>query len=209
MEIVNRGILEMMTDDCAKNHVALIAPETASYLKLLIEWGNFRRILEIGTGLGYSTLIFAQAAAKQEGAVVTIERMPERVERAREYFSLSGLQNIRSYAGDAQDVLPCLTDSFDFIFMDAAMGQYLDFFQLLFPKLAPGGLLIGDNVLFENLIFRDRYQIPRRRRTMQQRLRDFLNLVLGHSELSARLFSIGDGLVVCRRQLSVRDKMME
>nr|WP_276538677.1 O-methyltransferase [Dehalobacterium formicoaceticum] len=198
-----------MTDDCAKNHVALIAPETASYLKLLIEWGNFRRILEIGTGLGYSTLIFAQAAAKQEGAVVTIERMPERVERAREYFSLSGLQNIRSYAGDAQDVLPCLTDSFDFIFMDAAMGQYLDFFQLLFPKLAPGGLLIGDNVLFENLIFRDRYQIPRRRRTMQQRLRDFLNLVLGHSELSARLFSIGDGLVVCRRQLSVRDKMME
>lgn len=209
MEIVNRGILEMMTDDCAKNHVALIAPETASYLKLLIEWGNFRRILEIGTGLGYSTLVFAQAAAKQEGAVVTIERMPERVERAREYFSISGLQNIRSYAGDAQDVLPCLADSFDFIFMDAAMGQYLDFFQLLFPKLAPGGLLIGDNVLFENLIFRDRYQIPRRRRTMQQRLRDFLNLVSVHPELSTRLYSIGDGLVVCRRQLSVRDKMME
>jgi len=198
-------LLKKLAWDCEENHVALISPETANLLTLLIDCGKYNRILEIGTGLGYSTILFAQAAAKQNGSVVTIERLPQRVERAREYFSLSGLTNILSYAGDAQDVLPNLTGFFDFIFMDAAMGQYIDFFRHLFPKLSPGGLLIADNVLFENLISRDRYQIPRRRRTMQQRLKKFLDLVMEHPELSTRIFSIGDGLAVCQR----RPKILE
>ncbi|MEL7566394.1 MAG: O-methyltransferase [Dehalobacterium sp.] len=197
--------MKKLACDCEENHVALISPETADLLTLLIDCGKYRRILEIGTGLGYSTILFAQAAAKQNGSVVTIERLPQRVERAREYFSLSGLKNIRSYAGDAQDVLPNLTGFFDFVFMDAAMGQYIDFFQDIFPKLSPGGLLIADNVLFENLVCRDRYQIPRRRRTMQQRLKKFLDLVMEHPELSTRIFSIGDGMVVCQR----RPKILE
>lgn len=198
-------LMKQLAGDCEENHVALISPETANLLTLLIDCGQYSRILEIGTGLGYSTILFAQSAAKQRGSVVTIDRLPQRVERAREYFSLSGLTNIRSYAGDAQDVLPNLTGFFDFVFMDAAMGQYIDFFQYLFPKLSPGGLLIADNVLFENLVSRDRYQIPRRRRTMQQRLKEFLDLVMEHPELSTRIFSIGDGLVVCQR----RPKILE
>ena len=193
-------LMKKLAGDCERNFVALISPETADLLTLLIECGRYSRILEIGTGLGYSTLFLAQASARNGGNVVTIERLPQRVERAREYFYESGLTNIRSYAGDAQDVLPHLPGLFDFIFMDAAMGQYLDFFQDLFPRLCPGGLLVADNVLFENLIDRDRFQVPRRRRTMQQRLREFLKLVQEHPELTTRIFSIGDGLVVCHRK---------
>jgi predicted O-methyltransferase YrrM len=197
--LINSELMRKLAQECNKNHVALISPETANLLTLLIDCGSYRQILEIGTGLGYSTIFLAHGAARNSGSVVTIERLPQRVERAREYFSLSGLSNIRSYAGDAQDVLPYLPGCFDFIFMDAAMGQYLDFFRDLFPRLSPGGLLIADNVLFENLVRRDRFQIPRRRRTMQERLRAFLKLVMEHPELTSRIFSIGDGLVVCYR----------
>lgn len=202
---IDSDLMIRLAQDSRENHVALISPETGELLTLLIDCAKYSRILEIGTGLGYSTLLFAQEAAKQKGTVVTIERMPQRVERAREYFALSGLTNIRSYAGDAQDVLPHLTGSFDFIFMDAAMGQYLDFFQYLFPRLNPGGMLAADNVLFENLVTRDRYQIPRRRRTMQQRLKDFLDLVMEHPELKTRIFSLGDGIVVCHRQPKIAE----
>lgn len=199
MPNVTSPLMKKLSRECAANHVALISPETADFLTLLIDCGQYRRILEIGTGLGYSTILLAQAAARQNGSVVTIERLPQRLERARDYFSLGGIKNIRSYAGDAQDVLPHLMGFFDFIFLDAAMGQYLDFFHDLFPRLSPGGLLIADNVLFENLVSRDRLQVPRRRRTMQQRLKAFLALVREHPELTTRIFPLGDGLVVSRR----------
>lgn len=199
--LLKSKLMKQLAEECKKNYVALISPETADFLSLLIDCGKYRHILEIGTGLGYSTIILAESAGRNNGTVVTIERLPQRVELAREYFSLSGLNNIRSYAGNAQDVLPYLSGFFDFIFMDAAMGQYLDFFYDLFPRLSPGGLLVADNVLFENLIGRDRYQIPRRRRTMQQRLREFLKQVQEHPELTTRVFSIGDGLAVCHRHL--------
>lgn len=75
-------LMKEMALDCEKNHVALISPETANLLTLLIDCGKYNRVLEIGTGLGYSTILFAQAVALRNGSVDTIERLPQRVERA-------------------------------------------------------------------------------------------------------------------------------
>ncbi|ATW23978.1 O-methyltransferase [Candidatus Formimonas warabiya] len=200
-------LMKQLARECAENHVALISLGAAELFSLLIDCGRYRRVLEIGTGLGYSTMCFAQAVQRWNGTVVTIERLPERLERARDYFQENGLKNIQSFAGEAQDVLPHLKGTFDFIFLDAAMGQYRDFFHQLFPKLTPGGLLIADNVLLENLVSRDRYQVPRRRRTMQQRLREFLDLVENHPELTTRMIPFGDGLAVCWRHPENRSEI--
>lgn len=191
--------MQKIAEESKTNHVALIAPEVAELFNLLITMGKYKKVLEIGTGIGYSTICFAHAVLPQNGQVVTIERMPQRVQRAREFFEQSGLTNITSYAGEAQDIFPYLEGNFDVIFMDAAMGQYNDFFEVLFPRLAPGGLLIADNVLFENLVERDKDDIPRRRRTMQQRLKDFLHLIKNHPQITTAVLPLGDGLALARR----------
>jgi predicted O-methyltransferase YrrM len=193
-------ILQSIAGECREKNVAAVSPRLAEFLSRLIRRHGFTRVLEIGTGLGYSTIFLARAVG-EDGRVVTIERLAGRAEIARDNFRRLGLTNIRSLEGEAHLVIPQLDDIFDFIFMDAAMGQYLEYFQLLLPKLAPGGMLAADNVLIENLVFRDRLAVPRRRRTMQGRLQNFLMAVRSDPRFVTRLLPLGDGLFICRRRL--------
>lgn len=198
MQKPDPSIIQSIAEECREKNVASVSPRLAEFLARLIHRGRCRRILEIGTGLGYSTIFFAQAAP--EGEVVTIERLNARAERARENFCRLGLSNIRLLVGEAHLVIPQLDDNFDFIFFDASMGQYLEYFQLLLSKLAAAGILAFDNVLFENLVYRDRYQVPRRRRTMQRRLQDFLSVVRADPRFITHLLPVGEGLLICRRR---------
>jgi predicted O-methyltransferase YrrM len=208
MQFADSPLMNEIAEDCSVNHVALIPQEVGELFSFLVESGKYRRILEIGTGLGYSTLWWAQAVHPQGGHIVTIERIPQRLERAREYFSRSSYNNvIKSYVGEARDILPFIEGSFDIIFLDAAMGQYLDFFNNLFPKLIPGGLFIADNIFFENLIFLEASQVRRRHRTMQQRLKSFLQLVREHPDLTTKILPLGDGLVLCWRHTKKRSEI--
>jgi predicted O-methyltransferase YrrM len=124
-----------------------ITPDTGEFLAVLVKAMGARRILEIGTSNGYSTLWLADAAASIDGAVTTVEMSPQKIAMARENFDRAGLAaRITQREGDAGGILQGLADSaFDLVFLDSKRSAYLDWWPDLQRILRPGGLLVVDN----------------------------------------------------------------
>ena len=127
--------------------VPIIRKETANFLQAMVAAKQPKRILEVGTAVGYSALLMAQVMP--EGTdILTIEKYEPRIPVARRHFDEAGLSDrITLLEGDAADILKGLTGTYDFIFMDAAKGQYIHFLPEVFRLLAPGGILLSDNVM--------------------------------------------------------------
>ena len=129
--------------------------------------------------------------------ITTIEKYEKRIPVAKENFQKSGMgHRITLLEGDAADILRGIDDSFDFIFMDAAKGQYIYFLEDVLRLLAPEGLLISDNVLQDGDIVKSRYAIERRDRTIHKRMRDYLYTIKNHSMLETAVLTVGDGVAV-------------
>ncbi len=193
-------ILREMEQEAKEDKIPIANPEVAAFLALLVKIHKSKNILEIGTATGYSTIWMARAAAFAGGKVTTIEMNHIRHRRAREYFQRAGLEkNINALLGDALEILPRLDDRFDFIFIDAAKGQYLGFFAEAYKLLAPGGILVADNVLFRGFVATGS-KYPRRKRTLIVRLRNFLKLISNHPNLKTSIIPLGDGIAVCLKE---------
>ena len=125
-----------------------LAPEAGKFIEIVLRAGSMRRVLEIGTSSGYSTLWLASAAQAVGGRVDTLERSPERAAAAGEYFSRAGLSAvITQHQGDAKHLLPQLPGPYDFIFIDAEKDDYEEYLDLTLGKAALGGIIMADNVL--------------------------------------------------------------
>jgi predicted O-methyltransferase YrrM len=125
-----------------------ITPDTGRLLWILVRARGATRILEVGTSNGYSTIWLADAARETSGRVITLERNPEKIALARANLAEAGLtEYVDLYEGNAADTLVQLSGPFDFVFLDADRPQYLRYFELVFPRLASGGLLVADNVI--------------------------------------------------------------
>jgi predicted O-methyltransferase YrrM len=124
-----------------------ITPDTGEFLAVLVKATGARRILEIGTSNGYSTLWLADAVAGVDGAVTTIEQAHAKIEMARANFARAGLDTrITLLEGDAGPMLANLFDaSFDLLFLDSQRSSYLDWWPDIRRVLRPGGLLVVDN----------------------------------------------------------------
>jgi predicted O-methyltransferase YrrM len=124
-----------------------ITPDTGEFLALLVKAMHARRILEIGTSNGYSTLWLADAVASIDGDVTTIEMSPQKLAMARENFARAGLENrITQLEGDAGTQLQQLGEGdFDLVFLDSQRSVYLDWWPDLRRILRAGGLLVVDN----------------------------------------------------------------
>ncbi|MBS3970787.1 MAG: O-methyltransferase [Clostridia bacterium] len=198
------ALLKQIEQEGLEDKIPIADPQTAGLLYLLAKIHNSRRILEIGTATGYSTIWLARAVAPH-GRVTTIEINHLRHRRAREYFQRAGLDNnITAYLGDALNILPQLPGDFDFIFMDAAKGQYISFFEYAYDLLAPGGILVADNVLFKGMVAPGA-KYPRRKRTLVIRLRKFLRMLNNHPNLVTAILPLEDGVALCfkeRKELS-------
>lgn len=192
----NTDFLNQLEMEALRDHVPIIRRETQSLLKVLLELTAPSRILEVGTAVGFSALLMS-TYGPGECRITTIENYEKRISAARENFKKAGKEKqITLLEGDAQKVLKTLEEPFDFIFMDAAKGQYIHWLPRVLKLLATGGMLVSDNVLQDGDIVQSRFAVERRNRTIHSRMREYL-YVLKHTEgLETAVIPIGDGVTV-------------
>ncbi len=191
----NTGVLAQLEQYADENHVPIIQPEVAALLKVLGKLNKPSRILEVGTAIGYSSILFT-GFLKPGGVIDTIERNEQMIELARKNIKTAGLQDtINVIAGDAMEVLGCLDKQYDMIFLDAAKGQYSEFLEQSKRMLAAGGLLISDNVLYKGMIATDEL-VVRRKKTIVTRMRSFLKTLCQDESFETSIIPIGDGVAL-------------
>ena len=197
----NPAFLMELEEAAHRNYVPVIRTETQNLLKLLLAMNRPKRILEVGTAVGFSALLmeyFNPADCK----ITTIENYQKRIPIARENFRKAGKGKVIDLLeGDAAQVLKTLTEPYDFIFMDAAKGQYIHFLKDVMRLLEPGGVLVSDNVLQEGDIIESRFAVTRRNRTIHKRMRDYLYELSHMEELTTSVLPVGDGVTVSVRRL--------
>lgn len=182
--------------DAREHHVPIVKPETKEFLKVLVKMNQPMKILEVGTAVGFSSL-YMHKFQPEGGTIVTIERNEERIQQAKHNFSKAGVQDsVTLLEGDAAKILKGLSGTFDFIFMDAAKGQYIRFFEHILRLLPAGGILVSDNVLQDGDIVKSRYAIERRDRTIHKRMREYLYTLKNHPSLDTSVLPLGDGVAV-------------
>lgn len=192
----NTEFLDEIEDECRRTNVPVIRPQMQSLLKLLLAINRPGNILEVGTAIGFSALFmseYAPAGCK----VTTIEKYEKRIPLAKENFRRAGKEEaITLLEGDAAVILKELDETYDFIFMDAAKGQYLGFLPDILRLLRPGGLLVSDNVLQDGDIMESRFAVTRRNRTIHSRMRDYLYELKRNDQLETAVLQVGDGAAV-------------
>ena len=192
----NSREMEKIREKAEAEYVPIIKRETESLLKTLITLKSPRNILEIGAAVGYSALIMSGCMGA-DSSITTIESFGKRVKEANENFSALGMQDrIRLIEGDALQVLDTLDDSFDMVFIDAAKGQYGEFFNKAIKLCLPVAVILTDNVLQEGTIVESRYLIEQRDRTVHSRMRDFLYDITHRDDVSTSIIPIGDGVAL-------------
>lgn len=192
----NTAFLDGIEKEALENQIPIVRKSTQSLLKFLLAARQPRQILEVGTAVGFSALLMCEYGP--EGCyVTTIEKYGKRIPVARENFRRAGRENqIALLEGDAADILPELTGSFDMIFMDAAKGQYIRFLPDSLRLLAPGGFLVSDNVLQDGDVTESRFAVDRRNRTIHARMREYLYELKHHPLLETVVLPVGDGVTL-------------
>lgn len=192
----NTEFLDEIEDECRRTNVPVIRPQMQSLLKLLLAINRPGNILEVGTAIGFSAL-FMSEYAPAGCRVTTIEKYEKRIPLAKENFHRAGKEEaITLLEGDAAVILKELDETYDFIFMDAAKGQYLGFLPDILRLLRPGGLLVSDNVLQDGDIMESRFAVTRRNRTIHSRMRDYLYELKHNDQLETAVLQVGDGAAV-------------
>ena len=196
METENSEILEVIEKEAVEGRVPIIRKEMQSFLKVLLSIQKPMSILEIGTAVGFSALLMSEYAP-QECRITTIENYDKRIPIARANFKRAGKEaQITLLEGDAQQVMKELTGSYDFIFMDAAKGQYIHYLPETLRLLKEGGVLVSDNVMQDGTIIESRFAVERRDRTIHARMREYLYTIKHHPQLLTSIIPLGDGVAV-------------
>lgn len=189
-------IVRTIEQEAIRDYVPIIRKESQSLLRVLLKIKKPGQVLEVGTAIGFSAILMGECLP-ENSHLTTIEKYEKRIPIARENFKRAGMEDkITLLEGDAVEVLKGLKGPYDFIFMDAAKGQYIHFLPEVLRLLAPGGILVSDNVLQDGDVVESRYAVVRRNRTIHSRMREYL-WTLKHMEgLETMVLPIGDGMTV-------------
>ncbi|MBO5097152.1 MAG: O-methyltransferase [Agathobacter sp.] len=192
----NTEILDTIEKEALDSYVPIIRKSMQSFLKLLLAMQKPKRILEVGTAVGFSAILMAEYNP-YPCEIVTIENYDKRIPIARENFKRAGKEKqITLLEGDATEILKTLDEPFDMIFMDAAKGQYINFFGDVMRLLKKDGVLVSDNVLQDGDIIESHFVVTRRNRTIHKRMREYLYELTHRDDLVTSVMPIGDGITV-------------
>lgn len=192
----NTEFLERLEREALSDYVPIIRKDMQTFLKMFLAMKKPKRILEVGTAVGFSALLMCEYSVP-EVHITTIENYEKRIPVARANFARAGREHqITLIEGDAQDVLKTLDGPFDFIFMDAAKGQYIHFLPDILRVLEKDGVLISDNVLQDGDIIESHFAVERRNRTIHKRMRDYLYTLTHHEQLVTSVLPVGDGITI-------------
>ena len=196
IDMPHTDFLENLYLEAVKNDVPVIRREMQSFLKTFLLIARPKNILEVGTAVGFSAILMAQYAP-HPCFITTIENYEKRILEARKNIPASGHgDKIKLIEGDALEVLKTLDRPYDFIFMDAAKGQYINFLPDIKALMKPGSILISDNVLQDGDIIESRFVVERRDRTIHKRMREYLYALKHDEEFSTSIIPLGDGITI-------------
>lgn len=195
----NTPFLNQIEKEARADAVPIVRTQTQNLLRFLMAAHRPRNILEVGTAVGFSALLMSEYAP-ESCRITTIEKYEKRIPVAKENFRRAGKEDaITLLEGDAAEILRTLDDTYDFIFMDAAKGQYLHFLPDAVRLLGEGGLLVSDNVLQDGDVLESRFAVTRRNRTIHARMRDYLYELTHHELLETVILPVGDGVSLSTR----------
>ena len=196
----NTAMLDQIEREATADYVPIIRKEMQSFLKFLLAMKKPARILEVGTAVGFSAILMAEYDPVP-CQITTIENYEKRIPIARENFKRAGKEaQIALLEGDAAEVLKTLEDPYDFIFMDAAKGQYIHFLPEILRILEKDGVLVSDNVLQDGDVIESRFAVTRRNRTIHKRMREYLYTLTHSEELVTAVLPVGDGITLSTRR---------
>ncbi len=196
LEKSNSEVLEEIEKEAIATYVPIIRKEMESFLRVMLAIKQPKRILELGTAIGYSAILMSEYMPK-DCVIDTIENYDKRIPIAKANFERAGVSDrINLYEGDAMEIMPTLKYKYDFVFMDAAKAQYIYFLPLLKNLMEDGGILITDNVLQDGDIIESRFGITRRNRTIHSRMREYMYEVKNSEDFETTIVPIGDGITM-------------
>lgn len=196
LEKGNGELCDEIEDYAHKTNVPIIRKEMESFLRVMIQMKSPKKILELGTAIGYSAILMAKSMPN-DCTITTIENYDKRIPIALENIEKTGWkERIRLIEGDALEVLKGLDEPFDFVFMDAAKAQYSSYLEEILRLMPKGGILIADNVLQDGELIESKYVIDRRNRTIHSRMREYLYQIKNMEELETSIIPIGDGITL-------------
>lgn len=193
------SLLKEMEEQALKETIPVVTPMVGNFLELMVRTGGVQSVLEIGTAIGYSTIWLARGTRETGGHVTTIDMNKGRLAQAKDYIRRSGLEDrVTILKGDARKILPDLKSLYDLVFIDAAKGEYSEYLRMLEPLIAPGGLLVADNVLFRGWVVPGSTFAPKYERIVGD-LRRFLHEISQNPKLSTTVLPFGDGVSISRK----------
>lgn len=193
-DMTDQGSLGSLELFCEENGIPTLKKTSAQLLEMLVRIKEPEFILEVGTAVGLSAIRMALAYPKAQ--ITSIEHQADRVKQARDNIEAFGLSDrIRVLYGDADEVLAVNRSSYDLVFLDAAKGHYISYFDAIADQVRPGGLIVADNVLFRGMVEEEGIAV-RRKVTIIKRLRTYLEHVEFHPEWKTTVLPIDDGLAI-------------
>ena len=179
-----------------EDHIPIIMDDTLEVIAETLKENKPKKILEIGTAVGYSAICFSKYLL-DDGKIDTIERDEERVKEAKQNIKDMNLEHvINIYEGDAVEILPTLEDKYDMVFIDAAKGKYPFFLEQALRLLNENGIIFADNILYKGYVMSDYNK--HKQRTAVRNLREYIKEVTENPNIETEILEVGDGLAISR-----------
>lgn len=191
---MNEEKLKVIKEKALEEHIPIIMDDTLEVIDTYLKEMKPKRILEIGTAVGYSAICFSKYLA-EDGIIDTIERDEERIADAKRNIKEMDLNNkINIYEGDAVEILPNLNNKYDMVFIDAAKGKYTFFLEQSLRMLNKKGIIFADNILYKGYVLSDYNK--HKQRTAVRNLREYIKQTTENAELETQILEVGDGLAI-------------